>query len=478
MADAIIDVYARISKAPNGDLEKTDRQIDDCKQDLERRGLTVGKVHEDPNKSAWRKDVRRRGFEALLKRYEDNEISGVIVWNVDRLMRQPRDLEKLIDMAASNGFTVYSCFGDYDLTNPDHLLQLRIKTSFASHESEATQRRVIRGIKAARLAGKPAAGPRAFGWPAAHKEGETATDPVLVATERTAIGEAARRYLAGGKGNGLVDMARDFNARGLRTATGGNWTAETVRQMLTRARNAGLVEHNGVIVGTFEEAPPIDRETYDRVKAKFAAAERGRPVSDERLLTGIARCGGCGRHFNSRTRSGAYYANGQVRIMYYCAWPRGCGKVSVAQPDADLAIEAFVIRRLADPRHASQLAAQADAVRELDRAIAEIEDTQVKLSEKLGRGNLSSRAFDAAYDPLQERLRALRGRRSAEAMPDPTLTAPRAQRVVRERWKAADTPDRRAMLTTALGSVKLYVDPIPEGLHWRRVAVSDRIRFE
>lgn len=479
-----IDVYARISKAEDGDVTKTDRQIADCVAELERRGLPIGKVHEDPNKSAWRKDVRRRGFEALLKRFEDGEIGGVIVWNVDRLLRQPRDLEQIIDMAETRGFTVYSCAGDYDLTNPDHLTQIRVKIAFAAGESAATQRRVKRAVVAARLDGKPGAGPRSFGFPAALKQGEEPTSPKLIAMEREAIAEVVRRYLKGGKGNGLIDIARDFDRRGIRTATGGTWSAVTVRQVVSRPRNFGLVEHRGQIVSRIEGPPAADpdperaRELYDLVTARLAATKRGRPVSDKRLLTSIAVCGACGRHLNSRTRSGKYYADGEERVMYSCLWPRGCAKVAVAQPAADLAIEAFVIRRLSDPRHADRIAVQMEHVREIDESIAELEETMAMLDERLSDGEISRTRWDTMNAPLTGRLKQLQAQRDEAESPDPTMAAAGAQANARDRWKAAGTPERRAMLKAALGGLKLYVDPIPDGVHWKQIQVTDRIRVE
>ncbi len=480
--DKPIDVYARISKSEDGDVTKTDRQIADCVAELERRGLPIGKVHEDPNKSAWRKDVRRRGFEALLKRFEDGEISGCIVWSVDRLLRQPRDLEKIIDMAETRGFTVYSCFGDHDLTNPEHLTQIRVKVAFAAGESAATQRRVKRAVEAARKGGKPGAGPRSFGFPA--PASQPPVSPKLIATEREAIAEGVRRYLKGGKGNGLIDIARDWNDRGIATATGGTWTAVTIRQVVSRPRNFGLVEHRGQIVSTIDGPPAADpdperaRQLYDLVTARLAATKRGRPVSDVRLLTSIAVCGACGRHLNSRTRSGKYYADGEERVMYSCLWPRGCAKVALAQPAADLAVEAFVIRRLSDPRHADQIAIQAEHVREIDQQIAELEEIMTLLDKRLTNREISAARWDTMNAPLADQLKRLQTQRDEAKSPDPTMAVAGAQATVRQRWERALTPERRAMLKAALGELTLYVDPIPDGVHWRQIKVSDRLRIE
>lgn len=45
--------------------------------------------------SAWKKNVRRKDFEKLLERARAGLSHGIAVWRVDRLFRQPRDLERL-----------------------------------------------------------------------------------------------------------------------------------------------------------------------------------------------------------------------------------------------------------------------------------------------------------------------------------------------------------------------------------------------
>ena len=47
----------------------------------------------DVGMSAWRKGAKRPGWERLLARLESGESDGVCVWHVDRLFRQPKDLE-------------------------------------------------------------------------------------------------------------------------------------------------------------------------------------------------------------------------------------------------------------------------------------------------------------------------------------------------------------------------------------------------
>jgi site-specific DNA recombinase len=50
-------------------------------------------------------------------------------------------------------------------------------------------------------------------------------------------------------GRSLASLAKDWNARGLHTSTGREWTYGALRRVLIRPRNAGLMEHRGKEVG-------------------------------------------------------------------------------------------------------------------------------------------------------------------------------------------------------------------------------------
>ena len=91
----------------------------------------------------------------------------------------------------------------------------------------------------------------------------------------------------------------DLTARGVATVRGAEWGYTTFRQIMTRPRNAGLIQHNGEVVpGVRLPGDPILSEhVWRRVVALYAARKRGPPPSGRYLLTGIAVCGrpGCWR---------------------------------------------------------------------------------------------------------------------------------------------------------------------------------------
>src|SRR4051794_21577866 len=92
-------IYCRLSFAPDGSVEKVERQEHDARTLAEQRDWTVTEVHVDNNRSAWRRDRRRPGWDALLDAIRDRRVDAVIVYHPDRLIRQPYDLEALLTLA-------------------------------------------------------------------------------------------------------------------------------------------------------------------------------------------------------------------------------------------------------------------------------------------------------------------------------------------------------------------------------------------
>ena len=487
----VVDIYARLSRNPDGKLEKIQDQVADCRAVAERRGLMIGEVHADDNLSAWKRSVKRPGWERMLARIEVGQTSGVIVWHVDRLFRQPRDLEKLIDMA-DRGVTLLSAHGERDLSNADDLFILRMEVAHSCRSSDDTSRRVRRGVEAVRSRGELRGGGRAFGFDG-NLPRVPNTEPVPVAAEvvkreRQALRAAADAVLAG---TSLGAIARDWNEAGLPTPQGHTWNPARVRGVLMRQRNAGRVEHNGVVVGTVADGEPVvDPVIHDRLLALLASRRRGRPNSPRYVASGIARCAvptedgeTCGRPLYGRPISGTY-PDGEPRRTYVCAKSTGgCGRLLMDAWTVEAEARAFTVARLSDPRHSQQIAAAFNAAQharaDLDQQIAEAEGTVERLRDKLRRKELSLRGYEASVIAVQEHLDGLVAERDALAMPataGPVETG-KARTQIEAEWDTGSQEQRRALLVSALGNdVQLVIQPARPG-NRRGGPDPDRVAF-
>jgi site-specific DNA recombinase len=487
----IYDSYGRLSRVPEtGELEKIETQLADNRRVIERLGGRLGEELSD-GLSAWKRSVRRPGWERLLERVQSGASDGIVVWHTDRLFRQPRDLETLIELG-DKGFRVASAHGERDLSDPDDRFILRIEVAHAARSSDDTSRRLKRKFQAKREAGEGfIGGPRRFGYPGKDQgwvpgDGESEEDrpdvsPERVAREREAIRAAAPLLLAGMSHGAVV---KEWNAAGLRTVTGLTWTTRALRWTILRPTNAGLIEYDGELVGRMDGEPILDAETFDRLRALYAGRRRGRIVGESYVGTGILRCGECERTLSAKKLSssgaGVYPGTEQRKAVYFChPERRGCGKVYIDVRATDLELRSLTMARLSDSRYAaaissarSQVAEELAAVRE---EIAQCEQIQSALSERLGRREITLDAFDRANRPLGEDLARLRVRREelSGGSSDGPVRAQRPEEIA-ARWDAGDISEKRALLTSALGSTILYVDPYQRS--GKRVFDPTRIR--
>lgn len=315
----VYDSYARLSKAPDtGEYEKIETQLADNRRVIERLEGVLGEELED-GLSAWKRNVRRPGWEKLLERVRSGASKGIVVWHTDRLFRQPRDLEALIELA-DKGFTVASAHGARDLADADDRFILRIEVAHAARSSDDTSRRIKRRFRTYRENGQGRiGGARSFGWPGRDRTWTPGPDETeddrpmvsdeLVEREREAIRAGTDAMLAGLSDAGL---AQDWNAKGLLSAMGKPFVRRSAKHVLLRPTNAGLIEEDdGTLIGSMPGEPIVEVEKFERLRAKYATRSRGRTageVGPGYVGSGIIRCGesGCGNKITVRNGDGFY----------------------------------------------------------------------------------------------------------------------------------------------------------------------------
>ena len=118
----------------------TQRQEADCRSEASKRGWEVHDLYCDDDRSAF-SGKRRPAYEALCEDIKNHVIDAVIVWDVDRLHRNPRELEDFVTLIESTGATVVSVSGgDYDLENADGRFKARIMGAVAARSPRTSPR--------------------------------------------------------------------------------------------------------------------------------------------------------------------------------------------------------------------------------------------------------------------------------------------------------------------------------------------------
>jgi site-specific DNA recombinase len=426
-------VYTRISRDREGAGLGVERQEADCRKLAADLGWDVVAVHADNDLSAY-SGKPRPGYEALLEDLKAGRADAVLVWHTDRLHRSPSELETYIGVCQPREVpTVTVKAGPLDLTTPSGRMVARQLGAVARYEVEHMAERQQRARLQAVTDGRWSGGRRPYGYAA---DGRT-----VVEAEAAVVADVARQVLAGVS---LRRICGELNARGMRTSTGKAWQQTSLRTVLLRPRNAGLMQHRGQVVGPAGWPAILEEDTWRAVVAVLTNSGRRTQTTTARrwLLSRLARCGVCGAPVKSSSTSG--------RTVYACA----SGKHVVRDAaKVDAFVEAVVLERLgrADAR---ELLVPG---RKVDTAALHGRDTALR--ERLDE--LGRMYGDEAIDARQlregtERIRAQRAEiaaQLADAARGSVLAgvadAPDPAKV----WKGLDLDRRRAIVDVLLDVV-------------------------
>jgi site-specific DNA recombinase len=369
------------------------------------------------------KRVRRPRFEEVLEDLWEGRANRLLAVELDRAMRDPRDLEDLIDVVQAKGLNVGSIGGTLQFTDggtDDEIDRARFLVMMANRESRTRRNRTKRYRERDCHLAK-GHGIRPFGWEADRKTANPhekavivrCCDFVLLDSEedrkrdrKEQQGKSLRQLAAMLRAGTLLPPDKDGNPVFVPTVTGVEWSAEGLRDLLVRHRNAGIVIHQKQRredrVAEWE--PLIDVDTFEAVLAKLTDTSRltnngGR--ERKHLGSGVFLCGKCADGTTMQV------TKGQRDPRYRC-----CGSANHLtrnQHHVDTLVKGVMVELLTDGALARMLDTSTPdidlaALRREKRAITEHLDKQAEFH---SLGHISDRQFLAASKRGNERIAEL-----------------------------------------------------------------------
>ena len=438
-------VYARISSDREADGLGVGRQMEDCARLAERKGWRVVEQYVDDDVSAW-SGKRRPEYARLLADLQAGSINGLLVYDLDRLHRQPSELESFIDLCQRLGLTnVASVSGEIDLTTADGQFQARILGAVAKKSSDDTSRRIRRKHLEIAAEGRVSGGgSRPYGY-----EADKVT---LRPAEAAVVAECAKRLLAG---EPVRSIAQDLNERDIPTSTGGEWSPQSLRRMLASARIAGQREHRGEIVATAEWPGIISPEDGARIRALLANPERRTNKAARRyLLGGLLVCGHCGEKLVARPRTGG-------KRRYACAKGvgfSGCGKTYINADEVEQFVTEAALHRIDSRDLQRAMERRQQRAPEAQQWLEEVEAAQKQLDEladAYGQREITMSEWKAARKPIEQRTTAAR-KQLAKVTHGGLLDSyvGHSDRL-RADWDALDLSQQHAIVAAVINSVQV-----------------------
>jgi site-specific DNA recombinase len=426
-------IYARIS------LDRKEgagvaRQLADCRALASERGYEVVGEYVDNDVSAVRKK-RRPEFDRM--RSDLGTFDVLIAYHPDRLYRNTRDLEDLID--ATEGLEVVTVkAGDMDLGSATGRMVARLLGATSRHESDRIGERVARAKKERAVQGLPSGGGmRPFGW----KLDRVTPEP----REAAALVDAAERVAAGGS-VGLE--ARRLNAQGFLTSGGRPWTHGALLRVLMAPRISGMRQYKGVVVGEAAWPSLIDEQTRQRIVV-MASGRRGgsRPQRRKSLLSGLISCAYCSQPL--------YLHGATQRWPSYACLPstrRDCRGSAIIQHAADTRVLDDLVAHLnrTDLEALVGTAAPSDASGELDAIRAK-------------RGDLTDRwARDLIGDDVYDQGLAVLAERESELEAPVVKHGPYDRDLILRAITGGDVAEQRSVVVALVESITLRPERMPD----------------
>jgi hypothetical protein len=380
----------------------------------------------------------------MLDDLRDGTITGVLVYHLDRLHRQPKELEEFFEVCKAAGVEdLATVTGRINLADPDGQFQARILGAVARKESDDKSRRIRRKHEELAMRGKVSGGgSRPYGY-----EPDKRT---LRPAEAAIVRECARRFRAG---ESLRSIVIDLNRREIPAASGGQWSPQTLRRMLGSARIAGQREHHGEVVAAAEWEAIITPAESAEIRGRLADPDRRTNKATRRyLLRGLLACSHCGERLVARPRSGG------IRRYACASGPgfSGCGRTYINADEVEQFVAAAVLYRLDSPELQAALDGRRQAAPQSERWWEEADAAQAQLDElatAYGEREITLKEWLAARKPIEQRLSAARKQLAKTSRSNVLDGYAGNAAALREQWDSLDLSQQHAIVPAVLDHV-------------------------
>jgi len=359
-------------------------QEERCREYAKSRGWHVLKVRTDV--ASGRDADGRPSYMALLRDIDSGEIDGIIVYRLDRLSRNVRDVYDFLGRTDQAGIGFASTSEAFDTTTAMGRALLGVAAVFAQLTREMIGENSKDGLAKRAAAGKynGCKNPAPYGYD--YTDGRLVVNNEQAAVVRRMFDTFAHQ------GKGVTAIAGRLNREAVPGNRGGQWSRSQVRRMLISRLYLGEVTCRG--------------EWLDETQALIAQRSQlpSRSHQSQHLLSGIVQCGKCGRlmqaHWlhtqSSRTKGRKRYRTYLHRITEFVG-ETGCRGVSKSAAK----LEAAVLERIREAAASAdfQEAAFAEARRQLAKDLPAAADEREQIESQLS-------GLDRRFDLWAQQLEA------------------------------------------------------------------------
>jgi site-specific DNA recombinase len=188
------------------------------------KDLNIDHIYNDAAESA--KDLNREAIRQLLADVEKGKIGHVIIYKLDRLIRNVENLGFLVRLFDKKIVTLSSVQESLDTSNASGRFVVNILGNIAQWEREQIQERTQAALDVKRRRGEKLGGIVPYGFRS--RQGRLIGHP----DEQKVLREVLKSRKGG---EGYQDIAESLNKRKVKPRNGARWYASTIRSICLRA---------------------------------------------------------------------------------------------------------------------------------------------------------------------------------------------------------------------------------------------------
>lgn len=387
-------IYARISKA-DSDVDKVENQIAELKKLAKSSGYEVVAIFEDDDISAYKGKSVRPGWAQLLKAIEKKQFEVILATEMSRFTRgSSAESDVFTATCVKAGAVIHTRSGGVlDPNSPSALAMVQIMDVLSGLEVALKIERQKARNRADLAMGKPTKGLRPFGW---EKDRMTIRE-----TEAKHIRNAYKDILE--KGESVWSIAQKWNKLGLKTESmvnprksrfdgvvrvpPGVWTTTTVRSLLIRPRNAGILMSDGAEMPKSLIQPIVSRQDWEALCASIKGAPTAKGAKPQYLLGGILECT-CGQTMHASKsisgRKGKKHSYQIYRCRLY-GFDKSQSHVTCQLLIADDVVRTWVVENIGLGLEDESLFNK-EALAEIDTRLAALADSDAELTTTMRAG--------------------------------------------------------------------------------------------
>jgi site-specific DNA recombinase len=465
--------YLRVSVDKSGRERSPEEQHADNERAAADHRWALGDPYRDVGSaSRYANSNSRPGFERLVADLKAGQFgAGVLVlWEASRGSRRLSEWASFIETCEDAGVRLHvTTHGrTYDPANARDRRTLQEDGTDSEYESAKTSARALRATAAAAADGRPH-GRVPYSYrrrynPDTGRLDRQEIEPVEAAVVRELFDRLER-------GHSLRAIARDLEARGVRSRRGKVFSPEHLRSLALNNAYRKKRTHRGTLTNATWPAIVPERQWLAVNRRLSDPARRTtKPGGAKHLLSMIARCDVCSGPMTVRVRRGLR--------EYRC---HDHSHLHVPADDLDAYATAAILGYLTRPDNLERLVAPdagdeaLEAVRtEIAQLRAELDD----LADKLGRSEISATLAARSEPQILDRLRQAEARETDLTTPSVLRGIMGPGDDIRNRWDLAPISARREVARLVLspellGELRITRSPSPG----HRTDITDRVTW-